>query len=439
MARLQNRRRTAVAAAAVTVAFGMVGLARTGAAAQAPRHHSAAAKALRHVSAHATMNAVDPLANRMSSLGHSKRYSRIFGGVVETNNQTHVNVYLTKLSQRSEADYSAAASNPQTVSYVKARTSLRALTNVHDRVTAAFHSLKLRGVRLGRWYPVIQTGREHIDVIGLTPAGKRTLNRRFGAANIHVSGMTSRDRAVPTATRDNDDTPRHGGDAIQTQTTPGGGCSSAFPVTVNGHGGMLSASHCFNGADQFSDVVNVLETPTKTDGSTQNRLGGFEDRETGSGAGDAAVFNTNKDGGSSHKIWTGVIGSPSLTDVAGSTANAVGSSVCNEGAYSGEICDLTVENNDTCLTFSGFRKECHLVEAQRCSSCIANQAGDSGGPIVKFVLGDVLAAGIDSGVTDVRLTVPCQHNATTCYSTLLYTAMTWTLNSSGLGVTLNTN
>jgi hypothetical protein len=67
------------------------------------------------------------------------------------------------------------------------------------------------------------------------------------------------------------------------------------------------------------------------------------------------------------------------------------------------------------------RKECNIVWSKRLTApWIANQGGDSGGPMIRWVNGNLKATGIVSaGSGDVK----CQVNATTCYQNDHYTAM----------------
>jgi hypothetical protein len=101
--------------------------------------------------------------------------------------------------------------------------------------------------------------------------------------------------------------------------------------------------------------------------------------------------------------------------------------------HSGEVCS-NVQNNDYgCLWvgpyagMTGTRWECNLVKASAGSFCIANQAGDSGGPMIRYVNGALKVTGLVSAAGGNKVT--CQYNATTCYSTVYYTAMNEIVNT----------
>jgi hypothetical protein len=59
---------------------------------------------------------------------------------------------------------------------------------------------------------------------------------------------------------------------------------------------------------------------------------------------------------------------------------AVGSSVCADGSYTGEVCSVKVQSVDICTTFSDGVTTCHLTKAHR-SAINVSVSGDSGGPV----------------------------------------------------------
>jgi hypothetical protein len=95
--------------------------------------------------------------------------------------------------------------------------------------------------------------------------------------------------------------------------------------------------------------------------------------------------------GGSDLVFTGVIGNPQVAVVSGYTTNPVGYQVCQSGSYSGETCGLVIDNNNnTCITIyvevDGVNRHiCHLIHAYSPSRSIANEGGDSGGPVFRFI------------------------------------------------------
>lgn len=96
--------------------------------------------------------------------------------------------------------------------------------------------------------------------------------------------------------------------------------------------------------------------------------------------------------------------------------------VYQDGAYSGETFPaLTINKVNVCITPTGFREECDLVHAVTTqASEVANQEGDSGGPIIRVISGNTEAAGIVSAYTSA-LTTPCVYNKPdTCFTAVYY-------------------
>lgn len=130
------------------------------------------------------------------------------------------------------------------------------------------------------------------------------------------------------------------------------------------------------------------------------------------------------------QIFTGAIGYTRIANVAGWTTNPEGYEVCNSGSYSGQVCAV-IRDNNTCIRLAGRSGQgyaCHEVHAENGNYNIANQEGDSGGPIFRVIggtNGSLEATGIDSASTPADR-VTCQYNTShsnVCYWDLYYTAM----------------
>ena len=379
-------------------------------------------------------DAIDDAATRVDELGQASAPD-IFGGLVVEDNHSLIDVYLTASDPALQSAMQSLAPTGRLV-FMSATRTLAELNALHESVSAAVPEIEEQGkLDVGMWFPVIQSDRERVRVVNGTNAQIEFVRNALGPSNVDVDAIDDSDLPRSSANRDNDATPRSGGDGVSEYAED---CSSAFPVLHNSVPGMLTASHCNVGAPVGVVFTNEIFYNAGGHDGSGDSLGAFSDRETGNQNGDAAVFNTQNYGGSSSSIWTGVIGSPVKKLVADSTTNPEGTYVYNEGAYSGETPPANIVNNNTCSDYVGFRTVCHLIYAEALGpSSVVNQAGDSGGPMVKFTSdGRVLAAGIASGHSSG--VVACNYNPTTCWNNVYYVAMTWTLNGSGLGVTLKT-
>lgn len=373
---------------------------------------------------------LDDLAQRLDAVGSSE-YGSVYGGLTEDAAASQITVRLTALTPAVEQAFTALAPSPNLVTFAQTPRNLRDLHTTHDQVTAAADSLRSQGVDIRMWWPEVRSGRESIEVVGLTTDERQALESEFGADAVSVTGIDPSQAPTTTANRTHDSTPHNGG--TSTYSYGQEGCSSAFPVDFGGTAAMLSASHCYDQASNGLNVWNYIDV-SGLDGSGLH-IGDFAAREVGGGAGDTGVYTTNGVGGSSHSIWTGTIGNASLTTVAGKFTSVVdGTSVCDDGSYSGQVCGIKVVDTDVCVVYSDFRDVCHLDSANtqdKCSdTCLANQAGYSGGPVIKFDgTGNVLAVGIVSGQQG-NIQVPCQDNKTTCYASLLFVPINHALNWS---------
>ena len=162
-------------------------------------------------------------------------------------------------------------------------------------------------------------------------------------------------------------------------------------------------------------------------------MGTLHSRDITNGGDDTALIR----GSSSGSIWTGIIGAPVKTPISSYATNPTGFTVLNEGSYSGEVSSIIQNNSVGCVWVSGYagltgqRYECNLVWAH--SSGIGNQEGDSGGPMVRYVSGQLDVVGIVSlGASPT----PCSFNVTKCFHDVYYTAMNEILQTEYPGSTL---
>ncbi len=280
-----------------------------------------------------------------------------------------------------------------------------------------FQTLTANGVDVREILP-FPDGLVHIGVYNLTPANKNLLDTIFGAGNILIQNLTANEVPVATFSRTNDASPWNGGDAILgTDYVTGGeaGCTSGPGITYGGNVYVLTAGHCFKTGTSISNAMLGGSGATMGDFVSQDMTYGGDD--TGRIAAQSSGY-----------VWTGAIGSPKSVPVYSDASSPVNFTVYNEGAYSGEVSSVvqtTSINGNGCIlvTLQSSpllqRYECNIIESSN-PSAIANQAGDSGAPVIRYVSGNLDVVGIVSAGGG---SAPCQYNPTTCYNQLFYTAM----------------
>jgi hypothetical protein len=304
------------------------------------------------------------------------------------------------------------------VSFARTSHTKTQLLALHARVTKDVNLLAARGIDIVSWFPGVNgDGLEHIGVVDLTTAKTRALDRVFGSSRIALQGVLKSQAPRSTANRVDDYAPWNGGDNITSNRI---GCTSGAGVTYQGVQYMITAAHCYEpGWSVYNEFAGVSRP--------NNFMGTETSRDVRNGGDDTALVRMSVEG----HIWTGIIGAPAPKAVTGDATNPDGDTVYNEGAYSGEVAVTVVNNYYGCLTLSGYtglsgsRTECNLVEAT--SSGIANQEGDSGGPVIRYIGGQLKVTGIVSAASGAA--IACKYNTQyepspdSCFHTIYYTAM----------------
>lgn len=345
------------------------------------------------------------------------RFASIFGATMVTGNGSHLIVFLTSLSPAAEAQL-ASLGTPGAISFARTSHNKAQLLAVHTTVTKDAAALAARGIDIVSWFPGINgDGLEHIGVVDLTTAKARVLDQMFGASRIVLQGISESQAPRSTANRVYDYAPWNGGDNITSHRL---GCTSGAGVTYQGAQYMITAAHCYlPGWAVYNEFAGVSRP--------NNFMGTETSRDVRNGGDDTALVRMPVEG----HIWTGVVGHPAPKAVAGDATNPDGDTVDNEGAYSGEVAVRVVNNYYGCITLGGYtglsgtRRECNIVEAT--SSGIANQEGDSGGPVIRYIGGRLMVTGIVSAAGGPR--IACQYNTQyetspdSCFHIIFYTAM----------------
>lgn len=344
------------------------------------------------------------------------KFASIFGAIEVTDDGSHVIVFLTSLSPAAEAQLSSLA-KPGAVSFAQTSHTKAQLLAVHAKVTKDVNMLAARGIDIVSWFPGINgDGLEHIGVVDLTTAKTRVLDGLFGTSRIMLQSLSKNQAPQATANRVYDYSPWNGGDNI---TSNGYGCTSGAGVTYQGTQYMITAAHCYLPGWSVYNEFGGVSRPN-------NFMGTETSRDIRHGGDDTALVRMPVEG----HIWTGIIGNPVPKAVTGDATNPDGDTVYNEGAYSGEVAVTVVNNYAGCINVSGYtglsgsRYECNIVKAT--SNGIANQDGDSGGPVIRYIGGQLKVTGI---VSAENPGIPCQYNnqyepnPDSCSHVLYYTAM----------------
>jgi hypothetical protein len=218
-----------------------------------------------------------------------------------------------------------------------------------------------------------------VGVEEVTPELERAANERFGSSvELFETAPTER-----TASRVHDIQPFWGGSPINDGTSL---CSSGFAVfsQINGQRGMLTAGHC-----------GALDANIFHDGQFFGKL--TARALTNNGFDRGIVLNATYD----PLIWTGSFpptgpfNSTSAEFVVSFRLVTKGQSVCVDGSQHGEICGVTVGDQDICRNFPNTSppNTCHLTRVEKSGTIIIG-GGDSGGPVFARVTGGVSAVGI---------------------------------------------
>jgi hypothetical protein len=410
------------------------GAASGGTAARSPARAAAVAASGKRVSTAAPLGAgEDPLRNIPEHVQEiaAQAYPDTFGGLVMTQRATHMDVYLTRLSASIEHRLAADAS-AGTITFVHSAHSLKFLNALHQKVTSQYRALKAAGIKLAEWAPEIQASRELIGVSNLTPARARILDRRFGAGNIRLQSMPHFGLGLSATDRAYDQAPWNSGDFITDDIDSGDGCTAGFGVTINGYDGQITADHC------FAYQADIYNYDTECVCGSKTLMGHISQNDNTTDGSDTEIIQTTN-GGSSALMFDGNPGTESSDIIDGWADNPVGDYVCNSGAYSGTVCGIQIKNNNTCVTETeSGRVVCHLIWALSYDNTIANETGDSGGPVYRVINGDVYAVGTTVGYKETGSSptspptypVACQYNkAQTCTADIFYNAIDYVLSA----------
>jgi hypothetical protein len=251
------------------------------------------------------------------------------------------------------------------------------------------------------------------------PAEVTSFLAKSGIAVTNASGASLVD-VVPqdvetvtptTASRSNDTSPWNAGDFLNMPyTTPDPSWCTSGPgvhTVSNGHRGMLTASHCFNGAtgnavdNQYVDNDLLIHGGGAYMGSLQGRDVAVDNvaATLANPTTDSALVDTLSYG-TSNLQFTGPWNSTSASLQAGTATNVVGDKVCMSGAYDGEVCNITIQYANVTRCILTNHTECLGPAAEGWdtsnASALAVGKGDSGGSVYSYSGSSLYQKGVNS-------------------------------------------
>ena len=365
----------------------------------------------------------------------TRDFPSIYVGLILTDNGTKVVVYMTQLTP--EAESTIAAGMPAgSIGFAQAPRSLSFLNNLHQHVISAHDSLASQGISVVSNGPNMVTGKEDITVQNLTAAKTATLGKLLGSNNL-VLTTTTADHTAIAVDRNNDTPPFNGGDFIFNNPVTGG-CTSGFGATEGAVSYEITAGHCYATGD-------VVITGDPSLSGTFYEMGTVTTRGNFgvSGGNDAEVIDTTSFGGSSNLLYTGPVTGAQRALVSGALTSPQGDQVCQDGAWDDEICGLVIQNPASmCITENDNGTNiyiCNVYQANNTSGGVAVGAGDSGGPVFRFIGSSLYAVGIVTAEGGTQTACAAQYppyfTGRQCGSVLYYTDINSIL--SEFGASLN--
>jgi hypothetical protein len=321
----------------------------------------------------------------------AKSYGAVYGGMAVINNQRQIAVYLTDPAPAIERAFDRIAPAGRLV-FRKTSHSMEQLNAIQSSLQGKWMSLIKSGIDVNEFGSNPLTGKEDVGVVNLTARDASTLDHLYGSQALNVFNVTSRqaDAARFASSRIADTPPFNGGDAIVSASDHADGCSSGFGIVIRGALNLLTAGHCYSVGTTVINARSLGGTAISGSGVTMGKVTeSAENSEV-----DSEVISAP----GSDLIWTGPIGNPQRATVSGVGTWAVGDQVCTSGAYGGEICGLTVQHVNYCMTFTVdviiLHYECHITQVQGARETVP---GDSGGPVFRFNGSALEAVGTDTG------------------------------------------
>lgn len=334
------------------------------------------------------------------------RFGDRFGGIVLTEDGTHIVVYLTADEPAVQSELRRQAA-PGRVSFEATGATDVAMQALQAEVVEVGSELIRQGIQIDSVWHDPRLGGLRIEVRGLTEEEHRRLVEQFGPDVRPVESTTVPQLAA--ADRANDIAPWWAGEFI---SVGGRNCTSGIPVNNVFGNYLLTAAHCFR---QNATVRNYAASFA---GNPNNNIGTVISQDLVDGRYDAELIAAP--GGTGNASWVG----PTVTNMAepfiGSGSTNIGSLVYLSGAFEGEhsfivdtnsMCQpphitglgpspLSVPGNPPGLARLGNAWACGRVHAHSGDMQSVGQ-GDSGGPVYGRFGGGLVALGIMSSLDNL--------------------------------------
>lgn len=198
--------------------------------------------------------------------------------------------------------------------------------------------------------------------------------------------VQSVEKAFPaTGSRQNQSSPVYGGGMFFPNALPDGYCSLGFAAQKGQLHVMITAGHCGPG----TSLLRKGSSPAVALGNIPNNSGYILRRK------DTALLDLNSNMSAGNRYFTGGITSSSSAPITAVAPVIKGSSVCTQGANSGQHCGVIVTNPNTSADYGyGFPIAPLVLATASSGAGAAVVGGDSGGPVVAATTN---AVGIISG------------------------------------------
>ncbi len=362
----------------------------------------------------------------IGELGRGK-YAATYGGLrVLSDDESQIEIYLSDLSPAEEAAFQAAAGSGVTVTFAATRKSMASQLALQQTILTAAPGLRTAGIDINSVGPDLTTGLVGIGVGNPTASAVGRLNSMFGADNVSVHQQN------PVAATSSYNRASFPGPAwtggIGLLGSNSSTCTAGFSILIGSTSYLLTAAHCLSNGSTAANAMLTSLTSTTGSGATVGTITGQDltdhsmDIELIAAQGNGTFLS----GGTPYAPNVGVWGYEN---------SAVGRTVHNNGAYSGNVLSV-IQAIDQCqyVTEPVGRYICALAHSTSSTNSVANRGGDSGGPIDHVINGYGYAVGTDSLSSGADATACVYNSFTGCYTDMYFTDMGYSLSYYGASI-----
>lgn len=375
-----------------------------------------------------------------NTLHLSPEFSQHYAGVIVDELNASVTLYSTPYSSSDFEKIEQAAPPSVVVSTVVAKFSRIQEEEAVSEFMKVLETVSFQ--YLVKAFPIESGGGFFVEVASGEKEKVAKLLSDFDEVSKVSGHIQTLPEYVPTADRNLDSAPYHGGAAIGVGLGGSyGSCTTGFGVknALTGVPYLLTAGHCFHGPSQsglasigvYSDSKNWLNPYSSLMGTWKN-TSGYNDPSI-----DAALIRPNPSS-SSNRIFIGSTNSGTTRLISAAMDPVVGETVCVEGSATGEHCQLkirSVDGKSSTLRFGDgtYSVPLHNIAETYASTTTAVGEGDSGGPIYDFNSGSQTYVGLGTA-SGGSGQFPCPYSDGFCYYVLDFSQLPGELASLGMEV-----